>query len=142
MRAFWVRTPLLLILTALAISGAAGNWHVWGSSPAAGWVGADQAGHPGWSDAHSAPEQPALLGSSRGLSVTIGAREPGDGPASGLSRYARPAAAIAPRLHYDLVALGLLVAARSQLSFAYHAVMLRSGAYSAFGTSIPPPLLA
>jgi hypothetical protein len=138
-RASWVRFPLLLVLAALALAGAAGDRHAWNSLPAAA---SDLAGYGSGIETASAPDQPAPLAASRISHVSIGPRLLGGGPPVGMLRQvASPedSAAVTWRIAVDL---RLHLSAIARLGFAYRGAMDRAGARSSFGTSLPPPLLA
>jgi len=141
LNAFGIRTPLLLILAALAHAGAAddrsGSWR-------------DTVGR-GESSVQPATvgfeivamrEFPTPLGVSLAASHEIDAPVQGNRPPRGSFRIPLPYSAGTLQLQIEQGTHALHAISRSRLAFAHHAAMSRSGAYSSFGTSLPPPLLS
>jgi hypothetical protein len=141
LRTTGIRTPLLLLLAVLALAGTAGEWQrVWQAAPrpAADGDGAAQAGRIGGA---GVPEQPALLGGGA-AAITHALRDAGDGPQPRRDRPQPPHPYLTQRTEDGPTVIGLRVAARTRLGFAHDVALRSSGAYSAFGTTLPPPLLA
>lgn len=141
MHAFWFRIPLLLTLATLALAGDVGDRLAWPPSLDV----AASANLPDGQDvvrAAAVPEQASLRTTARRLQISTGSRVLGDGPGGDPVRHPAPAPARALTPSGSLAAGRDLTPSRSHLGYAHDGMMVRTGARSSFGTSLPPPLLA
>jgi hypothetical protein len=137
-RTNWIRSPLLLTL--LAFVGMAGDWHVWRSGPALAAAGAIDPLAVELAGGVIAPGQTPWISVVGTRGFASGVLHAGTGPSPDRNRPGLPLPNGSPGMPSDLVAVRLRVAAFARLAFAHDATLLRYGAYSAFGTTLPPPV--
>jgi hypothetical protein len=142
-RAAWLRTPLLLLLAALALAGADAERCGPGADPAASRPGTSLAAMlHGAADGGllAAPAYPTRLVLAPAAAPVLDTRPEGDDPLDGSlsGTHLRPAGSPG---HGGLrtAAAEAAAARRTRLAFAHDLALARGGSLSSFGTSLPPP---